>query len=140
MNGKIQAISDKKLPKARSFKIGDEWYGVWLVGTDGKPTDLQWMASLAVGDILPEFEIKESGDFKNIVSAKAPVINVDTKGHATEAKSTTKDTSIECQTIIKAAAEMTAGALHNGALQPQSSGAFFQTKCEEAWEWLRAKC
>jgi hypothetical protein len=84
VNGKIQAIGDKNLPKSRSFKIGDQWYGVWLQGKDGAPTALSWMASLAVGDILPEFEVEDSpdGKYHNIVSAKAPVISVTPKGEA----------------------------------------------------------
>jgi hypothetical protein len=86
VNGKIQAIGDKNLPKSRSFKIGDIWHGVWLIGKDGKPTELAWMASLATGDVLPEFDVEDSpdGKYHNIVSAKAPVINVDPKGKATK--------------------------------------------------------
>lgn len=84
MNGKIQAIWDKKLPKQRSLKIGDVWYGVWLQDQEGKDTDLHWIVNCKEGDILPEFEVKDSpdGKYHNIVSAKAPIINVDRGGEA----------------------------------------------------------
>jgi hypothetical protein len=106
MKGKIQAISDKKLPKARSFKIEDKWYGVWLQDQEGLPTELAWMASLATGDILPEFETKQSGDFVNIVSAKAPVISVTPQGEAKKAPVRDDPTgrSIEAQVAAKCAA------------------------------------